>query len=46
MSWSLALMLDEHQLAQMVALAYPWVPSPSQLFAVYVAEVLGHTPAV
>jgi len=46
MSWSLALMIEEHQIGHIVALCYPYMPSFTQVFAAYVAEVLGQKTLV
>lgn len=43
MSWSLTLMIEEHQMLHIALMSYPWMPSFSQVFAAYVAEVLGHS---
>lgn len=39
-------MVEEHNMAQLCALAYPYMPSIGQVFAAYVAEVLGHKSEV
>jgi hypothetical protein len=46
MSWSLTLMIEEHQIAHLTILSYPFMPSFSQVFAAYMVEVLGHKPRV
>ncbi|GBF97610.1 hypothetical protein Rsub_10746 [Raphidocelis subcapitata] len=45
MTGTLALLLEEHQLAHIAALSHPYMLSLTQVAAQYVAEVLGHKPA-
>lgn len=42
MSWCLTHMIEEHQLASICVSCYPFMPSLTQVFAAYMAEVLGH----
>jgi hypothetical protein len=44
MSWSLCLVLQEHQMAQIALAAWPHMPSCTQVLAAYVREVLSHEP--
>jgi hypothetical protein len=44
MTWSLNLMLEERQISHMCAAGWPYMPSTTQVFSVYISEVLGHAP--
>ncbi|GBF94857.1 hypothetical protein Rsub_08029 [Raphidocelis subcapitata] len=46
LSWSLSLMVEEHQLTAMGIAVYPYIPSLGQVFAAYVTEVMRHRPGL
>jgi hypothetical protein len=46
LSYSLFQLLEEHNIAHMCLLAWPFMPSVSQVMAAYVGAVLGRSPRV